>query len=1212
MRQTLRLIMCFIWIYGNVGILFSQNLFFEMEMGQDVSPNTSIHGITKDSLGYIWFGSWSGLYRYDGNSFDLFSHTQDDSLSVPNNRIRNLITDDNQQLWILTFDNQYVRYNYAKDYFITVPDSMVPNNVALLLSYNSNQLNRNKTINGYAFYVTGNVFTSQNINTGDATYYYSDLWQPGALADDYITSFYIDNHNIIWLGSRRGTVYKVNTNRKPFNLFHLVNESLEKPALASVRSMAKTKRELWLGSNNDGMFIYKNGKLDMDHAFYESGNLQMQVRAILEDKYERIWIGGLKGITYYDPATKKETLILNRELYENLIINSVYSIIQSAEGNLWAGLYNGLVKINTDNLQLRFYNFPDEIGNHSVMSVLEDRQKNVWLATEGAGILKLYFDNSGNCTRIFKINNTGKEGNRLTGNLVYTLFEDQNGIIWAGTSEALNRIDSENNTITSFGLKDGLADQYISAITGDGDGNLWIAHKKGISRYDIEKSEFYNYTLRENNRNWVFLDGAYFRDTANNTIYFGAREGYMSFMPNRIHTNNFQPQLLFSKLYISGIEVKPKDKINGQVVLHKVLTNTKKLVLNNNNRTFSVEMVGLNFQNKNGDVIYYKLEDFDEDFIQTRHNTITYSKLPPGNYTLNAYVLSSDGVKSKNVRLDIQVQPPWFLSSVAYFGYFFIIILIIYLSYRIIVSRERLKNQLLIEKLNLEKQEEVNKEKIDFFTNVSHELKTPLTLIIDPIKQLKGKHLSSENKVLYLDLIERNVKQLSDLINQLLDFRKTEIRKIVPEYTWLDGVKLIEKCVHSFDIMSNNRKIDLVFNTNIDELTGLFDKEKLEKIMLNLISNAFKYTPDNGRIEVAVNINENKNTYNIAIKDSGVGIKREALKRIFEPFNNEGSQPFFGYSSGMGLTITKNYVDILGGEIYFESVKNKGTKVRLIFPLHTDDNSFLTSKQSAQVQNNKVASPDSSNPSLLIVEDNPDVLSYLQAELGKSFVLLSENNGRDGLLSAKLNVPDLIISDVMMPGMDGITMCNRIKTNAKTSHIPVILLTAKGTEEDRIAGLKSGADIYIAKPFSVNVLKAQIKSVLENRQAMQNKLAGEKYIGDVLSQTIDLDNEFISNTIGFVNQNIENVNFNAEELAKLHEISQRQLYRKLKAVTGSTVQEFIVRIRMERASEFLLTTQLTVSEIAYRVGFTEPSNFSRSFSKHFGSSPTKYKSVNRR
>lgn len=1188
----------------------SSDMFFEVVRGKEVSPTTSIHGITKDSLGYIWFGSWSGLYRYNGSSFDLFSHKQDDTLSLPSNRIRNLITDENQQLWIFTFNNKYIKYNYNQDYFLTIPDSLVPDNVALLLSYNSNQLYRDKIINGYSYYLSDNLLTSYHTETRETQQYYSNIWQPGALIDDYITSFYVDDQDIIWLGARGGTVYKADTNRKPFNLFHLVNWFSKQPVLTSVRSILKTEKELWLGTNNDGMFIFKNGKPDLSHPYYSSGSDDDQIRAIMEDKKGRMWIGGINGISCYDPGSQKSTVIFNKALFPDVGASSVYCLIASGDGNLWAGIYNGLIKINVDTYRIRIYDFSEIIEDHSVMDLVEDRYNNIWLATEGSGVLKIDLDSAQNVSQLKHIDNKGFDGERLQGNLVYALYEDKMGAIWAGSSEALNRIDPHTYNIKSFGLEEGLQDQYISSVTGDKEGNIWMAHKKGISKLVPGSWQVFNYSHHEQSMNWAFLDGASFNDTLNNTIYFGAREGYVAFEPDLIHSYKYRPRVLFSKLFVSGVEVKPGKKVNGQQILSKVLSNTESIVLNYNNSSFSIEMVSLNYQTKGGGVMYYKLEDYDEEYLPTKHNVITYSKLPQGHYILSAYAITSDGVESDIIKLKMKVKPPWYASSLAYLLYVLTLLVILYVFYRLIISRERLKSQLLIEKLNVEKQEEVNKEKIDFFTNVSHELKTPLTLIIDPIKQLKNKHLSIENKTLYLDLIERNVANLSNLINQLLDFRKSETRKVVPEYSNDDGVIIIKGVLQTFKIMANARKVDLRFNSAVDSLIGYFDKEKLEKILVNLISNALKYTPNGGIIEVDLGFNRDANTYTILIKDDGVGIEREALNNIFKPFNNEGTKPFYGYSSGMGLTITKNYVDILGGSIHIESDKRNGTLATLVMPFNASGNDTFGHGSKTQISQGDTMESTDALVSILIVEDNPDVMTYLLNELGADYNLMSENNGEDGLKSALKNIPDLIISDVMMPKMDGISMCNMVKANIKTSHIPVILLTAKGSDDDKIVGLKSGADIYIPKPFSMDVLKAQIKSILENRKKLQNKLADKRYLGDVKIENIDIDKAFLDKLISIVKQNLENVNFNAEELAASLKISQRQLYRKLKAISGSTVQEFIVRVRMDTAAELLKTGNLRISEVAYKVGFTEPSNFSRTFSKHFACSPSKYKAGN--
>jgi len=495
---------------------------------------------------------------------------------------------------------------------------------------------------------------------------------------------------------------------------------------------------------------------------------------------------------------------------------------------------------------------------------------------------------------------------------------------------------------------------------------------------------------------------------------------------------------------------------------------------------------------------------------------------------------------------------------------------------------------------------------LDFFTNVSHELRTPLTLIVDPLRQLQNKKLSRDKQSFYIDLINKNVGQLSQLITQILDFRKAEAKKLIPKYSVQDGMKIIKDIVMSFEPMARNREIHLDFEASKRELVGNFDVEKLRQIIQNLLSNAFKYTPDKGSIVVTVSVNMPDNRLDVTIRDDGIGIEKKALEKIFEPFNSEGSTPFYGESSGMGLALTRNLVELLGGYITIESESNRGTIVKFSLPFEQEQKFKEEEQEVEKTQVEQDADEADKKPSILIVEDNADVQNYLRTELMDQYHIFCENNGVDGINAAVTNIPDLIISDVMMPKMDGNKMCRHLKTNDKTSHIPVILLTAKGTDQDRIEGLNTGADVYFSKPFNIDVLRAQIVSIIENRTNLQKVLAEKKHLVELESEENLLDKKFLQRTVELIHNNIDVVGLNPEQLAEQLELSQRQLYRKLKAITGSTVQEFITRVRLERASELLVENQLNVSEIAYRVGFSEPSNFSRTFRKHFGCSPSKY------
>ncbi|HYX06725.1 MAG TPA: hybrid sensor histidine kinase/response regulator transcription factor, partial [Bacteroidales bacterium] len=785
-----------------------------------------------------------------------------------------------------------------------------------------------------------------------------------------------------------------------------------------------------------------------------------------------------------------------------------------------------------------------------------------------------------------------------------------------GTSEGLDCIEKDTLTVQHISFGDNLPTPYISAVTGDGKGNIWISHKKGISKLHMPEREVSTYNIRDKNGNWIFLDGARYKDSSTNSIYFGARTGYVSFNPEKIKTNPFAPELALKSLYVSGKPVIPGDTIRGQVVLQKLLSRTKSIDLKYVNRNFSVEMAAMHYETPGDNMFMYKLEGYDDNWTKTTRNLITYNRIPPGNYIYRAKAISPDALFSLEKDLIIHVHAPWYASFWALSGYVVFILLILLLIYREILSRERLKSQVQLERLKMDKQEELNRDKLEFFTNVSHELRTPLTLIADPLKQLEEKKMPENKQKQYIKVINKNVRQLTELINQLLDFRKAEAGKLTVNYSVCNALKIIRKAAESFSLHAKQRNIQLSIQAEISRVSGYFDQEKLKQVMMNLISNAFKYTPDGG--EVSVNISEQCSNgaaeLIVIVKDTGIGISPDSLNKIFEPFNNEGSKPFYGNSSGMGMALTHYLVNIMDGQITAESIPGKGTKIILKLPFtrsHAISDAEINNTRDAIYKNVLIESEGNSylktsKPTILIVEDNEDLQEYLATELSPEYMLLQEYNGEKGLISAIEMVPDLVVSDVMMPGMDGTQLCKSLKKDEKTSHIPIILLTAKTAEESQIEGLQTGADVYITKPFSVEVLKAQIESMIENRMLLQQKLARIIRIEALETESPQIENVFLKKIVKIIHTHIDSDNFGPEQLADILQISQRQLYRKLKAVSGSTVHEFITRVRMDHAAKLLLDSSLNISEIAYRTGFSEPSNFSRTFSRHFRMSPTQY------
>ncbi len=1221
MGIVVRYIFIYLILSSIVTKSYSQELFFEKVTGDNFNIDAPIQGISKDSTGYLWIASWNGLYKYDGINYTVFKHNPNLYNNIPDNRIRSIVTDSNQQIWILTYENKHIKYDYSTSKFSIVRDSSLLKEVKDLLLYDSNTINKDKEFNGKRYFLYKNHFASYDKITNDTTIFYPNVNKYGGLPDEIINCFYIDNQDIIWIGTEKGNLYKADLNRLPFSLNQVYAAKDNRFLQCQISSILKLDNEIWFGTFNNGIQIKSvNGEYLWQHPYYKTNSSLKNILSLSKDKNGNIWIGTKdKGLWVYKTKSKKLSKVLDDKSPDAYLnIPYIYCMEPSKDDHLMVGSYKSILKVNQDNYQFKRSDLHRMLNSILIRDIIEDEDKNIWIATEGYCVYRLRFNENMQCIDTMHIKDfTHVTDGQYEGECAYTLHEDKEGFVWAGTSEGLYKINKKNNVIQKYSKQEGLIDEYICAIEEDRDGNIWFSTKKGISKIHKHDMSVSNFLISEASENWVFMSRSSFNDTINNIIYFGAREGYVSFNPRSIKSNKYAPKLILENLYISGKHIYPNEKINDEVVINNVLAQTKNVELKYNSNSFGIELTSLNFQNPRWGKFFYKLEGYNDNWVASNSNEATFIKVPHGEYKFVARTISHDNIYSNIASLNITILPPWYLTYWAY-GLYFVIIVVVFLAvYKVMSYQQELRNRILIEKINAEKQEEINKDKIEFFTNVSHELRTPLTLIQDPLKQLDNKSMTSEHRKLYLSIINKNVDRLSNLINQILDFRKSEENKLLAEYSVEDGIRLIEDCVKTFEVMADQRKITLLFESDLPQLVGYFDKKKLEQIILNLVSNAFKYTPDGGKVVVRIKSGSRNDELYVTISDTGVGIKPEALNKIFDPFNTAGSAPFYGSSSGMGLALTKKMIELLGGSISIESKSNEGTIVK--FSIHFDE---VNDEQKVIIEKQYDQNPiidalaneikdDSSISTILVVEDNEDIQTYLKIELAEKYNVVGKLNGVDGLEYAIENIPDIIISDVMMPEMDGITLCDRIKTNEKTSHIPVIMLTAKSTEKDHIAGLKTGADYYFSKPFSVEVLKAQIKSIIENRLKLQEKLAAKRSASDLEIGENEIDNRFLKKTIGLINDNIEVVGFNTENLADLLEISPRQLYRKLKAITGSTAKEFILKVKMEKASELLLKSDYNISEIAYQLGFSEHSNFTRSFTKHYGCSPTQFSNTHK-
>ena len=670
--------------------------------------------------------------------------------------------------------------------------------------------------------------------------------------------------------------------------------------------------------------------------------------------------------------------------------------------------------------------------------------------------------------------------------------------------------------------------------------------------------------------------------------------------------------------------------------MDKVIGQTDKLTLAHKQSVFTIEYAAINFTRPKKNQYAYILEGFDDawNYVgQTR--SATYTNLSPGDYTFKVKAANNDGVWNENPKtLSITILSPWWATNLALMSYILAILLVSYFLARFISQRIREKRAVEAERERRTQEEALNDKKIQFFTNISHEFRTPLTLILNPLEDVLSDSRHKLSRITHekLRTIHKNTSRLKRLIDELMDFRKLEINKFSAKASELEAISFVTDIAGHFEEEAALRNIILMVESDDDRIALWSDPSLLEKVIFNILSNAFKITPDNGFITVGVFrcgqdivfplIDDQKRiqALEIYIEDTGHGIKKEELEKIFERFYQvkEMNSQYYG-GTGIGLEMVKSFVDLLKGKVIVESEVGVGTKFRIFLPLgnkHFKDNELLFSPDT---ENNVEVLPvpehtielgytsAGSNRTLLIVEDNAELRTYLKNELESEYAIFEAVNGVQGLEIAFKRPPDLIITDVVMSEMDGFEFCTRIRQDLKTSHIPVLMLTAKAMTDDWVKGIDSGADIYLRKPFEMKVLRAQLRQIIQSRQVLFNKYLSNSDNFKIPDNTSSLDKNFMTQVLHYITKNIADENLNVESLAEELHLSRSQLYRKIKAMTGLTVTEFLRQIRLEHAKRFIENGTESISEVCYKVGFSSPSYFTKCFKAQFGVLPTELK-----
>jgi len=1014
----------------------------------------------------------------------------------------------------------------------------------------------------------------------------------------------------------------------------------------------------WIGTKNGGLNKYDRNTGSFTHYRHDPGNVNSLssdfIFTLLESQFQgrnELWIGTSGGLDKFNLNTKKITCYQHVPGDPYSISNNIIrSIYEDKTGALWIGTRNGGLN-KFDRTSGKFHRKKYYIGEALV--IFEDNTGTFWAGTSGG--LARY--NSDTDDFIYYEHDPG-DPYSLSHRSVLSIYEDKSSGLWIGTRDGLNLYNRETNNFTRYKVKDGLPSNVINGILEDDFANLWLSTNHGLTKFNPEQNTFRNYDLLDGLQSNQFMHNASCL-SKKGEMFFGGVNGFNVFHPERIEDNPHIPDINLTDFKIFNKKVDVNTEVlrdhDGKLYLPKHISNISEIVLSYKESVFSFEFVALDYQSPQKNQYAYKMEGVDPDWVFTdaSRRFASYTHLESGEYVFRVKGSNNDGLwNEEGASITIIITPPWWKTNLAYTLYVFLVGFIVFSIWRIQTNRFRMKHELELEQLHAKKLEEVDHMKSRFFTNISHEFRTPLTLIKGPLKQLLSGEFTGNIREQY-KLMLRNSDRLLNLINEILDLSKLESGKMKLQVSKSDILQLVKRLVMSFSSLAESKNITVKFNTNERSILGYADRDKLDKIVTNLLSNAFKFTPEGGEIildfelrNAESNKKKNYEYIQITISNTGPGIPIGQIDKIFGRFyQQDNNYKKDGEGTGIGLALTKELVEACHGEISVSSIPNKSTtfvvtlpiskecfkkdeiieppqtaspaqddqlKVQIdISPSSIEDSRQKTSPSSrpVRIKSSKISQVSSIQKpvsSILIVEDNPDVTSYISSIMENDYQIITAENGSIGLNKASKKYPDLIVSDVMMPEMDGFELCKKLKSNELTSHIPVILLTAKADLESKIEGLEFGADDYISKPFEAEELKVRSKNLIDQRRKMREKFTNMIEINPGEITATSLDEQFLKRLMDVFENHVTDSDFNTEDFAREVGMSRSNLYLKVQALTNQSVNEFIRSLRLKRAAQLLRKNTGSVSEIAYEVGFNSVSHFSKVFSKQFGTSPGKF------
>lgn len=1160
--------------------------------------------LQQDSKQNIWIGTYSeGLCCFDKhrNTFVTYKRSNlPDSLS--DNSIQKIFEDSHGNLWIGTFQNGLDLFNPATRTFTNYQDKS-PNNLLYhihdIKEYRPGELFISSD-NGIGIFKAdkGEIIQSDNPNLKIRTG-----------ANKFIYSIYIDKEESLWLGSYFDGIKFYSAFQNNFKYYSCsLSATTQAGKVVNVIKEGKDD-QYWIGTDDNGIFRF-NAKTQEITPFRDAASIGTTYYCIHDllvdgDKLYAATYG--RGLEVFDLKTGKvESYLYNPEDSTSISSSRVFILYKASNGCIYVGTSNGICCYNPE--QKNFTRMGSFAGR--ISAIIEDYHGKIWIGTSISGLYS-YNIKTGKTTAYQRSDNP----NSITKNVITTLAIDNRKRLWVGTyGQGLCRYNEDSDNFTRYDHL-GLPNKIITSIIPKGD-LLWISTNKGLAVYnpDTEYLKTYSKSNGLYNEQFTPRSGV---ESSDGKLFLGSTGGFCYFFPQDLRENTYNPPVVLTNMTIFGKEVQANIPDSP---IQRSIGYTDEIILEYNQSMIGFDFAALSYIAPKENNYQYMLEGLDSGWQFTKgiNNHLSYANLPAGEYVLRIKGTNSDKIWSSNeIQLKIKVLPPFLQSQLAYIIYAIMLLIMLLLAVWYYIKRTEKRQKARMKRLNDEKEKELYNAKIDFFTNIAHEIRTPLSLIIGPLEYLMKTTNINNAYGEYLSIIEQNYKRLYALVTQLLDFRKVDSGAYKLSYDSYRVKDTIAKVTCIFELSTRQKKISIDISSISEKMTMVTDEEAFTKIISNLLSNALKYA----KSRISVTAAENDSEIIITVTDDGIGITDQEKTKIFDAFYQvKNNSELNKLGIGIGLHMTRSLIQLMNGKIEAKDREDgksgvaisvhfpKQAAVSVAPPMKRVEDTIITETNTEEGEPETVLpdEPIKRQYAVMVVDDNPEILDFLSKILSEEYFVISASSGEEALLILEKNNIDLIISDVMMEEMDGFELCGKIKTDINISHVPVILLTAKTDTESKIKGLESGADAYIEKPFSPFHLKAQLRNLLKKREKQQKTYASTP-LSDLHSAVHNkLDEEFMNKCTDIILNNIEDSEFSVSTLAQELGMSRTSVFTKIKGIIGMTPNDFIKITRLKKACRMMVEGEYRITEIGFLVGFSSSSYFAKCFQKQFGMLPTEF------